>query len=301
MELGATIGEACATFAVTNIDDLFVLVTFNAEASTSRTMTPLKIFLGQLLGFTVIVAISMIGFGISLVLPPEPIGFLGLLPIVLGIWKFCQLFYDQPEDDGAEISTAAAMKGIFKVALITIMNGGDNIGTYIPLFAQVERAAIAVYIVVYYILLCLWCLGAWLIMRQRHILKLVQKYVDYILPLLYTGLGIFIVVKSNCYPWTIDKINEKTKGDPGEGTMAGATTFLLLATTCAMAWITVGKRRIQTALEEELPGGAARSSVEGTTLGDVPASAGEGLTPTGDVRPAENAAAVDAAPTAETK
>lgn len=251
VNFGATIGEACATFAVTNIDDLFVLVTFNAEAAKSRVLTPWKIVLGQFLGFTIIIAISMIGFGISLVLPPEPIGFLGLLPILLGVWKFCQLFYDTPEEP-TEVSTAAAMKGVLKVALITLMNGGDNIGTYIPLFAQVERAAIPIYIIVYYILLALWCLAASLIMRQKHILALAQKYVDYILPLLYTGLGIFIIVKSECYPWTIDKINESAPSDPGAGTMAGVTTFVLLAATCTMAWITVGKRKIQTAVELDL-------------------------------------------------
>ncbi|EHK15188.1 uncharacterized protein TRIVIDRAFT_70099 [Trichoderma virens Gv29-8] len=252
MQFGATIGEACATFAITNIDDLFVLVTFNAEAATSKVMTPFRIAIGQFIGFTVIIAISMIGFGVSLVLPPEPIGFLGLLPILLGIWKFCHLFFPESEED-TEISTAASLKGIFKVALITVMNGGDNIGTYIPLFAQVERAAIAVYIVVYYILLAVWCLAASLIMRQKHILALVQKYVDYVIPLLYTGLGIFIIVKSNCYPWTIQQIDKSTGSNPGEGTMAGVTTFILLASTCAMAWATVAKRKIQNTGDVDLP------------------------------------------------
>ncbi|KAK8879282.1 cadmium resistance transporter [Apiospora arundinis] len=242
MQFGATLGEACATFAITNIDDLFVLITFFAEATTSKTISPLKIVLGQYIGFTVIVAISMIGFGVSLVLPPEPIGFLGLLPILLGIWKFTNLFLPETEEP-TEVTTAAAVKGVLKVALVTLMNGGDNIGTYIPLFSQVERSAIAIYVITYYILLGVLCLAAWLVMRQKHILALVQKYVDYVIPLLYTGLGIFIIVKSDCYPWTIEQINKSTGSSPGEGTMAGVTTFILLAATCAMAWYTVAKRR----------------------------------------------------------
>lgn len=164
-----------------NIDGMFVLVTFFAEASTSRVLTASKIILGQLFGFTLIIAIRMIGFGISLVLPSEPIGFLGILPIVLGLWKFCQLLYPKTDEDNV-ISTPATVKGIQKVTAITLMNGGDNIGTYIPLFSQVERAAIVVYVVVYYILLGVW-------------------------------------------------------------TMAGVTTFILLAATCAMAWYTVAKRK----------------------------------------------------------
>ncbi|KAK8085113.1 hypothetical protein PG997_006384 [Apiospora hydei] len=250
MQFGPTLGEACATFAITNIDDLFVLITFFAEATTSRTISPLKIVLGQYAGFTVIVAISMIGFAVSLVLPPEPIGFLGLLPILLGIWKFTNLFLLETEEP-TEVTTAAAVKGVIKVALVTLMNGGDNIGTYIPLFSQVERSAIAVYVVTYYILLGLLCLAAWLVMRQKHILALVQKYVDYVIPLLYTGLGIFIIVKSECYPWTIEQINESTVSNPGQGTMAGVTTFILLAATCAMAWYTVAKRRTHAPTPED--------------------------------------------------
>ncbi|KAK8023173.1 hypothetical protein PG991_007054 [Apiospora marii] len=252
MQFGATLGEACATFAITNIDDLFVLITFFAEATTSRTISPLKIVLGQYIGFTIIVAISMIGFGVALVLPPEPIGFLGLLPILLGIWKFINLFLPDADDDPTEeVTTSASVRGVLKVALVTLMNGGDNIGTYIPLFSQVERSAIAVYVVTYYILLGLLCLAAWLVMRQKHILALVQKYVDYAIPLLYTGLGIFIVVKSECYPWTIDQINESTGSSPGEGTMAGVTTFVLLAATCAMAWYTVAKGRTHAPTPED--------------------------------------------------
>ncbi|KAK7991682.1 hypothetical protein PG996_013299 [Apiospora saccharicola] len=252
MQFGATLGEACATFAITNVDDLFVLITFFAEATTSRTISPLNIVLGQYLGFTVIVAISMIGFGVALVLPPEPIGFLGLLPILLGIWKFTNLFLPETDDEGdLEVSTTAAVKGVLKVALVTLMNGGDNIGTYIPLFSQVERGAIAVYVVTYYILLGLLCLAAWSVMRQKHVLALVQKYVDYVIPLLYTGLGIFIIVKSDCYPWTIEQINKSTGSSPGQGTMAGVTTFILLAATCAMAWYTVAQRRTHAPTPED--------------------------------------------------
>lgn len=45
------------------------------------------------------------------------------------------------------------------------MNGADNIGTYVPLFSRAKGAEIAVYVVTYYILLGLWCLAAFLIMK----------------------------------------------------------------------------------------------------------------------------------------
>ncbi len=122
---------------------MFVLVTFFAEASTSKIITPLKITLGQYIGFTLIIINSMIGFGASLVLPFEPIGFLGLLPVMLGVWKLFGLLLPNGEEE-AEQSNIAGMKSIFKVSIITLMNGEDNIGVYIPLFSQTKGAQIAV-------------------------------------------------------------------------------------------------------------------------------------------------------------
>jgi hypothetical protein len=58
MQFGKSIGIACSSFAITNIDDIFVLVTFFSEASTSKTMTPLRITLGQYIGFTVLSSLA---------------------------------------------------------------------------------------------------------------------------------------------------------------------------------------------------------------------------------------------------
>ncbi|OSS48876.1 hypothetical protein B5807_07175 [Epicoccum nigrum] len=236
MQFGKAIGVACSTFAITNIDDMFVLITFFAEATTADAMTPLRIISGQYLGFTVIMMVSMIGFAVALVLPSEPIGFLGLLPLLLGVWKGVELFIPVKEED-EENRRVASMKSILKVAIITIMNGGDNIGTYIPLFSQAKKAEVAVYVVTYYIMLGIWCLIAYLLMNQRHFLRLVQRCVYWVLPLLYIGLGIFIVVKSECYPWAFERINAKLASHPGKIMLAIITVFLVLSCTGILIWL----------------------------------------------------------------
>ncbi|KJZ74926.1 hypothetical protein HIM_05657 [Hirsutella minnesotensis 3608] len=240
MEFGKAVGTACSSFAITNIDDMFVLVTFFVEASTSRTTTPLKITLGQYVGFTVIIIISMIGYGVSLVLPSEPIGFLGLLPVLLGVWKLFDLILHIQEEE-AEMSNVAGMKSILKVSAVTVMNGGDNIGTYIPLFSQAKGAEIAVYVVVYYILLGVWCLVAFLVMKQKHVLRVTEKYARLVVPFLFVGLGVYIVVKSSCYPWSIEHIDVATSGQHGITIMAVSTTFLLLACLGTMFWFKLKK------------------------------------------------------------
>lgn len=250
MQFGKAIGTACTSFILTNIDDLFVLVTFFAEASTSDTLTPLKIAIGQYLGFSVIIAISMIGFGLALVIPAEPIGFLGLLPILLGIWKLIDLLLSNEAEEDEEIgvegrgrkSKIVLIQTIGKVALITIMNGGDNISTYIPLFSQAKGAEVAVYVVVYYLMLGTWLLAAFLIMKQRHILRIAQKYSGYLIPFLYMGLGIFIIVNSECYPWSIEQIDDDIETYPGKAILGSMTAFVLVACTITMVWTELRKR-----------------------------------------------------------
>ncbi|KAK6543078.1 hypothetical protein TWF694_007001 [Orbilia ellipsospora] len=259
MQFGKAVGVACSSFAVTNIDNLFVLVTFFAEASVNnnKTLTPFKITLGQYIGFTIIIVISMIGYGASLVMPSEPIGFLGLLPILLGTYKFIQLVVPEKEprteeggeggdmEIGTEHTIMAWFKSIFKVSLVTVVNGGDNIGTYVPLFAQAKGAEIAVYIVIYYIMLALWCLSAFLVMKQKHILQVAQKYARVVIPVLYIGLGVYITIKSSCYPWSIRQINDSTGGDArdlGAIIMGVATTAVFLACIGVMLWLGLRKR-----------------------------------------------------------
>lgn len=277
MDFGKAIGTACSSFIITNIDDIFVLVTFFAEAANSNTLTPLKIVLGQYLGFTVIIGISMIGYGLAMVLPAEPIGFLGLLPMLLGSWKLLEIALGVDDDEDEELgdtiakkSRSASVKSVLKVAAITLMNGGDNIGTYTPLFSQAKGAEIAVYIVTYYIFLGMLALVAYLIMKQRHILRVAKKYAHFVIPFLYIGLGIFITVKSECYPWSIEHIDEDISSHPGKIIMGIVTTVLLLTCISVMFWYQWRKRSAQSTPEEEEARSDETESTKDDSLAEQP-------------------------------
>jgi hypothetical protein len=55
------------------------------------------------------------------------------------------------EEEEPEKPKIAGMKSILKVSVVTVMNGGDNIGTYLPLFPQAKGAEVAVCVVIYYL------------------------------------------------------------------------------------------------------------------------------------------------------
>lgn len=245
-----TVGKACLTFIITNIDDAFVLVTFFAESATSRTLTPWKIILGQYIGFTVILAISMIGFAVANAVPAEPVGFLGLLPILLGFWEFLELIIPDDEDDEDEGGTnaVASARSILKVASISVMNGGDDIGTYIPLFSQLKGTEVAVYAVVYYVMLGIWCLLAFLVMKQKHVLRICEKYASYVVPLLYIGLGVYIIVDSDCFPWSIDEINHRFRGNNGQIVVGFVAAGTMAVAMSVLVWLRLREHGIEGAI-----------------------------------------------------
>lgn len=68
-----------AAFAATNIDDIFVLMMF----FSSLTFPVRQAVLGQYLGIGLLVAISVLGSLIALVVPTYIIGLLGIVPITI--------------------------------------------------------------------------------------------------------------------------------------------------------------------------------------------------------------------------
>jgi cadmium resistance protein CadD (predicted permease) len=122
------------SFAATNIDDIFVLMLF--FGGKEKAVRGWHVVLGQYLGFTALVAISMIGFFAQFITPREWIGLFGFLPIAIGIKKLSEwkkTKNDAPGNEAEGISNAAS--SVFTVAAVTFANGADNIGIYTPLFA----------------------------------------------------------------------------------------------------------------------------------------------------------------------
>jgi cadmium resistance protein CadD (predicted permease) len=121
-------------FLVTDIDDLFVLVAFFAEAA----IRPRNVVVGQ-----------YAGIAFRLVVPGQVIGLLGFLPLALGIREAVELARTRREEAKAEDASApeapsvARRPGILGVAMVTVANGGDNIAVYAPLFASSTPARAA--------------------------------------------------------------------------------------------------------------------------------------------------------------
>jgi cadmium resistance protein CadD (predicted permease) len=176
---------ATGAFISTNIDDLFLLVGFFSDRSFSRG----QVFAGQILGMAAIVAISMAAASAALAISPQGVGLLGILPIVIGIRKLLRLEKIEEEEQLTAV-------GILQVAAVTIVNGGDNIAAYTPIFATQGYREMSATLAIFAALTFLWCFAALWLVRHTAWGKPLRRYGHILLPFILIGLGGIILYRS---------------------------------------------------------------------------------------------------------
>lgn len=188
------IGSAIGLFAATNIDDIVVL-TVLFLASRRGTPRPWQIVAGQYLGFVTLVAISVVAaLGLTIV-PDEWVGLLGLIPLGIGTWTLVRgLRRDGDDDDDADKVSAV---GLWGVAGITIANGADNISLYTPIFRTSPPGDVVVMIIVFLVLVAVWCAAGRLIGTHKAVTETLERVEHWLVPAVFIGLGLFILIESD--------------------------------------------------------------------------------------------------------
>ncbi len=178
------IGLAAIAFALTNIDDLLILSFYFANDSVSKK----SVVLGQYVGVFSLVIISLSGFVIGKFIDPHWLRFLGFIPVVMGIKQLIALARSKEGDD-TEIKSG---KDFWSVALVTMANGGDNIGVYTPLLAKLNFDFLIVYLIVFAIMIAIWCVFAFYLVKHPTVKNTFKKYGHIALPVFLILLGLWI-------------------------------------------------------------------------------------------------------------
>jgi cadmium resistance protein CadD (predicted permease) len=180
------IGLAVVTFVITNIDDLLILsVYFSAPIYRGR-----NIVAGQFTGIIAIILISLTGVVLGNFLSDRWISLLGILPIIVGVKE---LLSDEGEEND-DVSIKPTHFQFLTVALVTIANGGDNIGVYIPLFASLpDYNFVTLYVIIFLIMTALLCYVAYYLTNHPRIKHYAENWGHKILPYFLILLGIYIL------------------------------------------------------------------------------------------------------------
>ncbi|MEU7919105.1 cadmium resistance transporter [Micromonospora zamorensis] len=195
IDLLSTAAGAAVVFAATDIDDIVILTLFFVAARTTGRPHPWQIVAGQYLGIGALALASAVVAAGLLVVPDPWTGLLGLLPIALGVRAL------RASDDDV---TPAVVTGTLGVAGVTIANGADNVAVYVPVFRALGAADSAVFLLVFVLLIALWCAaGAWLGGHPR-VVRLVERAGHWLVPTIFIGIGVLILVSSGVLGRLVD-------------------------------------------------------------------------------------------------
>jgi cadmium resistance protein CadD (predicted permease) len=187
--------QAVGLFAVTNIDDVVMLALYfgrvDGDSGGER-----RIVIGQYLGFTLILAISVLAaFGLSF-LPEELLAYLGLVPVVLGVRSGVAAWRHRSSREELSPRRSAS---ITEVAGVTLANGGDNIGVYVPVFTTVGITGIATYVPVFLVLVAVWCAAGRFVAHHPVVAPALSRWGHVLMPAALVTIGVVILVDGGAF------------------------------------------------------------------------------------------------------
>lgn len=185
---------AAAAFVATDIDDIVVLSVLFGIARSGGELRDRQIVAGQYLGIAALVAVGVVLSLGLLFVSEELVGLLGLIPIALGVRGLLALRGRDEDDDPPPALPAGA--GTLGVAGITIANGGDNLAVYVPYFASVEPAELIVVVLVFAVLVGVWCLVGRVLGTHPMTVAAIDRWGHVAVPVVLIALGAFILLEA---------------------------------------------------------------------------------------------------------
>ena len=187
--MAASLFTSIIAYISTNIDDVFVIMILLAQAAKGVRR---KLVAGHFLGVGIITVVSMLGaFGLQ-TLPLKYVGILGLVPIGLGIKAWLEYKKGQDDDDAPDTRSVS----LLSMAMITVGNGADNVGVYIPLFTGFSGAERIAAVAVFAAMTALWVLLANALAEFPKVKTAVGQHKHIVIPTIFILLGIYIILDS---------------------------------------------------------------------------------------------------------
>lgn len=212
MWLLATIQIAVASALATTFDDNIYLTAFFGEVD--RRFRPVHVVVGELIGITALIGLALLGASFGVLFPRNVVGFLGVLPILIGMSTLLQRL--QPSHSSKEAEAARSASGrtdarnriapgfvsrqptlwellqdrqTYGVTVVTISNGSNNLSIYIPLFASLGAAQLLVVIPTIYLAVLAWLGLSFGLTRMPGLSLVLNRYAKAFLPFVLIWLG----------------------------------------------------------------------------------------------------------------
>ena len=190
MSLESAIATGAAVALATTFDDNIYLTSFFGRVS--RTFRPRHVVVGEFLGLTILISISLVGYFVGMIVSDMWVGLLGVLPIMIGIHQLMNKEDDENSDVIEEVEKVHTEVGrprikqslwstirdpkTHRVTAVHVSNGGNNVAVYIPLFASSSLPSLGVILTMCYMTIGFWCFCSYNLTRFPGISVLIARY-----------------------------------------------------------------------------------------------------------------------------
>ena len=194
-----TIVSALLVFVSTSIDYLVVLTILFASQGKEGLKS---IYAGQ---YLVLVLVSLIpAYFLNFIPQDWIVGLLGLIPLGLGIRS---IFVDEDiDEEDIEGKITGDGSKILAFTSLTVAMGGDNLGIYIPYFTGKSLIEISISLVIFALGILILCKLSQNLASISAIGEIVEKYKKIIVPVVFIGLGFYILIENGTINYFISLI-----------------------------------------------------------------------------------------------
>lgn len=207
-----TLTTSLISFISTNIDDIFILTILFSQVG--KNLSKKDIVLGQYLGVGLLVLFSILASHSLNRIQTEYLGLLGIIPIFLGIKSWLDFVKNKKrtvsieKDSSANkadltdetLLTSGLRPHFLNVTLLTLGNGSNNIGIYVPLFSRYSVIDLIITVLIFIIMIAIWCYFSFKLANLSFIQEeLLHRHQVFIIPVIFIGLGIYILIDSGLF------------------------------------------------------------------------------------------------------
>jgi cadmium resistance protein CadD (predicted permease) len=178
-------GVALAAFASTNLDNLLLLTVLQGQGRQSKP----AVFVGYVGAIVAIVLAGLVATRLAEALPVDKVGYLGLVPIAMGLYRLVRSHGGDPAAPARALSAGA-------VATLTIANGGDTVAVFLPLFAETAESLTFVLAATIVGAAVLWFVVSKAIAERAWVRRTLPRVERWLVPALLIAVGIYILLNS---------------------------------------------------------------------------------------------------------
>ncbi|MFT9494921.1 MULTISPECIES: CadD family cadmium resistance transporter [Bacillota] len=194
-----TILTAAAIYVATGIDYLVILILLFSQIKKGQAK---HIWLGKYIGTIIVIGASLlVAFGVTNLIPQQwVIGLLGLLPLYLGIKIWIKGDEDADEGNILSLFSSGRFNQLFvTVTFIVLSSSADDFSIYVPYFTTLNVTEIIVSITTFLIMIGILLYVGYRLANFDFISEKIEKYQRWIVPIVFIGLGIYIMFENRTF------------------------------------------------------------------------------------------------------